>query len=153
MGSRFCLGASNAGKALSGRVKAPSDSMSKDVLCCFFDRRGPSDSVIQRFQSLMVLLISWSFYQRQREANNYYRPVQPEATKVMQQRIAPTCAPSKKCSVRGYAQVVSVTEQRRRKWACVQKQVLSRVDQKMRHMTSGQFARASSHVGMALQPP
>ena len=52
--SPFSLGVSGPVECLAklGRNDAPSDSKSK--LCCFFDRRGPSCSVIQSDQICIV---------------------------------------------------------------------------------------------------
>ena len=51
---RFGLGVSGLTETLDKRVKAPSDSKSKDALCCFFDLKGPGDPDIQCDQSLMA---------------------------------------------------------------------------------------------------
>lgn len=57
--SRFGLGVSGLAESLVkfGLAKDPSDSRSREALCCFFERTGPSCSVIQPAQSHIGVLL------------------------------------------------------------------------------------------------
>ena len=62
----------------------------------------------QATRSFSVFNLSWSFYQRQREANDYYQPVQPKLQKLYNNGSPQRVQHSQKYSEGSYVQVFRI---------------------------------------------